>query len=180
MRRSRRLVPDNLLPTFAWPTYGCARRNRSSIANCLKKSCSSTPIGLLKKQARCRSTPTSPRRWANSASRARSSTSGAARIESQPCQVNCMRHLRAQEALEVNVVPGRLPVVQRFDVLDRHVRLRLVADDLRDRPGPWCGSSTPCSAGRPAPGRRGCRRCCGRPSSGCASCAGRTWGPAPS
>ena len=40
-------------------------------------------------------------------------------------------HLRAEEALEVDVVPGRLPVVQRFDVLDGHVRLRLVADDLR-------------------------------------------------
>ena len=34
----------------------------SSIANCLKKSCSATPMGLLKKHARCRSIPVSRRR----------------------------------------------------------------------------------------------------------------------
>ena len=36
--------------------------------------------------------------------------SGAASSESQPCQVNCRVILRAEEALEVDVVPGRLPV----------------------------------------------------------------------
>ena len=66
--------------------------------------------------------------------------------ESQPSQVNDQRgredgvaalpgelqgHLRAEEAGEVDVVPGRLPVVERFDIFDRHVRLRPVAKDRR-------------------------------------------------
>ena len=90
------------------------------------------PIGFLKKHARCGSTPLSPRRWARSASRARSSTqrAGQERVAALPDELQ--DHLRAEEALEVNVVPRRLPVVERFDVLDRHVRLRLVADDAGD------------------------------------------------
>jgi hypothetical protein len=38
-------------------------------------------------------------------------------------------HLRVQKTLEVDVVPRGLPVVERFDVLDRHERLRFVAAD---------------------------------------------------
>src|SRR5207244_1095702 len=68
---------------FAFATYS------ASISICLKKSCSSQPIGLLKKQARCLSTPTSPRRWASSVNRTMSSNNGAASSESQPCQRNC-------------------------------------------------------------------------------------------
>src|SRR5207245_10894289 len=41
-------------------------------------------------------------------------------------------HLDAEEPSEVNVVPRRLPVVERFDVLDGDVRLRLVANDARN------------------------------------------------
>ena len=41
-------------------------------------------------------------------------------------------HLRVQKTLEVDVVPRGFPIVERFDVLDRHVRLRLVAQDRRD------------------------------------------------
>src|SRR5438552_2804697 len=48
-----------------------------------------TPIGSLKKQARCAIGPASPLRCANSVSRTRSSTRGAARMESQPSQMNC-------------------------------------------------------------------------------------------
>ena len=45
-------------------------------------------------------------------------------------------HRRAQEAAEVNVVPGRLPVAQAADVFDRDERLRLVAEDLAAAGGP--------------------------------------------
>src|SRR5262245_57928032 len=61
----------------------------SSIPICLKKSCSSQPIGLLKKHARCLRMPVSPRRWARAVRRTISIRSGAARSESQPCQMNC-------------------------------------------------------------------------------------------
>ena len=54
----------------------------------MKKSFSSTPSGLLKKQARCRIRPRPPRRFSRSASRARSIASGAASRLSHPCQVN--------------------------------------------------------------------------------------------
>src|SRR6266851_3542022 len=40
-------------------------------------------------------------------------------------------HLHAQEALEMNEIPGSLPIVQRLNELDGNVSLRLVADDLR-------------------------------------------------
>jgi hypothetical protein len=67
----------------------CAAAQASSMATCRKKSCSSTPMGLLKKQDSQASPPYSPARRPRSTSRTRSSTSGAARIESHPCQVNC-------------------------------------------------------------------------------------------
>ncbi len=150
------------------------------MANCLKKSCSSTPIGLLKKHARClqHADLAAPLRQQGQPGQVEHQRRRQDRVAALPDELQ--HHLRAQEALEVDVVPGRLPVVQRFDVLDRDVRLRLVADDLRRSPGPWSGSSMPCWPGRRAPGRRGCRRCCGPPSSGSANCAGRTSAPAPS
>src|SRR5262249_16052268 len=61
----------------------------SQATDCTKKSCSSTPMGLLKKQASCLSMPVSPRRWANRVNRAMSSSKGAAKSESHPCQMNC-------------------------------------------------------------------------------------------
>ena len=68
--------------------------------------------GALKKLAVCAISPASPAPAAKSARRTRSSTSGAARAESLPVQVNCRRHARAEEALEVDEVPGRLPVLR--------------------------------------------------------------------
>src|SRR6185295_16194865 len=38
-------------------------------------------------------------------------------------------HLGSEKALKMDVVPRGLPVVERFDVLDRHVRLGLVANN---------------------------------------------------
>src|SRR6516162_743691 len=41
-------------------------------------------------------------------------------------------HLRIQKSLEMDMIPRRLPVIERFDVFDRHMGLRLVADDGAD------------------------------------------------
>ena len=68
---------------------GCSAQ-ASSIWNWRSKRCSTTPKGLLKKLARNRNRPVSPRRRANSTNRTRSKTKGAASIESQPCQMNCI------------------------------------------------------------------------------------------
>ncbi len=45
---------------------------------------------------------------------------------------NCSNcgNINLKKALEVNVVPGRLPVAEAFDVLDADQRLRVVAEDL--------------------------------------------------
>src|SRR5437588_2260055 len=54
--------------------------------------------------------------------------SGQERIATLPDELQ--DHLGPQEALEVDVVPGCLPVVHGGDVFDRYVRVRLVADHL--------------------------------------------------
>src|SRR5208337_2453352 len=55
-----------------WEQYSISR------SNCLKKSFSMTPSGLLKKQARCRIWPLPPRCFSRSVRRARSMARGAA------------------------------------------------------------------------------------------------------
>ena len=92
----------------------------SSIWNWRSKRCSSTPRGLLKKLARKLSRPVCP-----GAGPTRSSESGRSpgrrqhRIAALPDELQ--RHRRAQEAGEVDVVPGGLPIAQAFDELDRDV-----------------------------------------------------------
>ena len=80
----------------------------------------STPTGLLKKHARCGSAPLSPRRWAQSRQPGQVDHQRRGQQRVAPLPGELQHHLRAEEALEVDVVPGGLPVVQRFDVLDRH------------------------------------------------------------
>ncbi len=43
------------------------------------------------------------------------------------------RHLRAEEAFKVDVVPRGFPITHRFDVLDGDKGLRMVSKDVRDQ-----------------------------------------------
>ena len=90
-------------------------------------------MGLLKKQARCSRVPDfaaalGQEREPGEVDHQRRRQQ---RIATLPGELQ--RHLRAEKPLEVNVVPGRLPVVERLDVLDGDERLRPVAEEFAEQ-----------------------------------------------
>ncbi len=97
-------------------------RSRPAPPTARPSACSPGAGGVLEEERRARSSRPGRRRSAPAAaSRARSSTSGAASAESQPCQVNCMRHARCRGSPRTaTLVPGGLAVADVGHVVDVH------------------------------------------------------------